>query len=179
MPISTSAYNKWHETELERWLSDHAIPYPKPADRKDIEDLVAKNWKEYVVEPYRRWSPAELSSFLAARGKDVKAGADETVENLIESVKSNWYGSEDAADRAATETKDWIFETWSDSQLKALCDRQGIPGKSCFDGEKKERRKARHRHRLTIARYSSGNKQQRRASCKGSSGLRSRINCRR
>ena len=45
------AYNKWHETELERWLSDHDIPYPTPADRKDLENLVKSNWQVKVVEP--------------------------------------------------------------------------------------------------------------------------------
>ncbi|OAA53035.1 Stress-responsive protein Ish1 [Cordyceps fumosorosea ARSEF 2679] len=126
-PGQRAVYNRWHETELQRWLSDHGIPYPKPADRKDIEDLVEKNWKDYVIEPYRKWSPSELSAFLVARGKEAKAGADESVESLIESVKANWYRSEDAAGKATTETKDWILETWSDSQLKALCDKQGIP----------------------------------------------------
>ncbi|ATY66293.1 Stress-responsive Ish1 [Cordyceps militaris] len=127
LPGQRAVYNKWHETELERWLSDHGIPHPKPADRKDIEDLVEKNWKDYVIEPYRKWSPSELSAFLVSRGKEAKAGADETVENLIESVKANWYDSEEAAGKAATETKDWILDHWSDSQLKALCDKQGIP----------------------------------------------------
>jgi hypothetical protein len=45
------AYNKWHETELERWLSDHDVPYPTPADRKDLENLVKENWQAKVVEP--------------------------------------------------------------------------------------------------------------------------------
>lgn len=43
-------YNKWHETELERWLSDHDIPYPTPADRKDLEILVKDNWQSKVVD---------------------------------------------------------------------------------------------------------------------------------
>ena len=45
------AYNKWHETELERWLSDHDVPYPAAADRKDLENLVKDNWQQKVVNP--------------------------------------------------------------------------------------------------------------------------------
>lgn len=45
------AYNKWHETELERWLSDNDVPYPAPADRKDLENLVKENWQAKVVDP--------------------------------------------------------------------------------------------------------------------------------
>lgn len=79
------------------------------------------------MEPYRKWSPSELSDFLVSRGKEAKASADETAESLYERVKASWYGTEEAAGNAATETKDWILSTWSDSQLKALCDKQGIP----------------------------------------------------
>lgn len=51
MLTSIPAYNKWHETELERWLSDHDIPYPTPADRKELETLVKDNWQSKVVDP--------------------------------------------------------------------------------------------------------------------------------
>lgn len=49
--LITAAYNKWHETELERWLSDHDIPYPTPADRKDLENLVKSNWNSKIQVP--------------------------------------------------------------------------------------------------------------------------------
>lgn len=49
--LTLQVYNKWHETELERWLSDHEIPYPTPADRKDLENLVKDNWQANVVAP--------------------------------------------------------------------------------------------------------------------------------
>lgn len=62
-------YNGWHETELERWLSDHGmkihitlsaprltrkpidVPYPSPADRRDLENLVKTNWDNKVQKP--------------------------------------------------------------------------------------------------------------------------------
>lgn len=66
-------YNKWHETELERWLSDHGafvpiffwyacwiqrakyelidIPYPTPSDRRNLENLVKANWASNVQQP--------------------------------------------------------------------------------------------------------------------------------
>ncbi|KPI43679.1 Meiotic sister chromatid recombination protein 1 [Cyphellophora attinorum] len=84
-----AAYNKWHETELERWLSDHSIPYPTPADRKDLENLVKSNWQSTIVDP------------LAAAG-------DKTTDSY-ESVK------------------DWIFDSWTESQLKAFLDHNNIP----------------------------------------------------
>ncbi|KAK5996610.1 Meiotic sister chromatid recombination 1-like protein [Cladobotryum mycophilum] len=126
-PGSKSVYNKWHETEIERWLSDHDIPYPTPADRKDLEDLVGKHWNDYVVEPYSSWDTSQLSEYLTAKGKGAKEGTEQTKDNLLAQVKANWYESEDNAQNAFGSTKDWILDTWTDSQLKAFCDKNGIP----------------------------------------------------
>ena len=65
-------YNKWHETELERWLTDHNIPYPTPADRRDLENLVKENWDTYVVTPYNKWDTAQLHKYIAQRGEDLQ-----------------------------------------------------------------------------------------------------------
>lgn len=125
-PGTKAAYNKWHETELERWLSDNNIPYPKAADRKDMEDLVAKNWNDYVVEPYNKWSPEQLYAYLSAKGKAAASDADDTAESLIAKVKESWFGTADSANKAMADAKEWALDSWSDSQLKALCDRNGI-----------------------------------------------------
>ncbi|KAF9889969.1 hypothetical protein FE257_006843 [Aspergillus nanangensis] len=87
--FSKAVYNNWHQTELERWLSDHDIPYPTPADRKDLETLVKSNWELKVQKP---------------------------LTHMAEHANSQW-----------TNTKDWIFDTWSDSQIKAFLDRHGVP----------------------------------------------------
>ncbi|KAJ4300169.1 hypothetical protein N0V88_002838 [Collariella sp. IMI 366227] len=125
--FSRAAYNKWHETELERWLSDNDVPYPTPADRKDLEKLVEKNWESNVVEPYRSWDTAKLTSYLKHKGVESKDTAEETRDSLIDRVKSSWYESEDKSQHAWINVKDWILDTWTDSQLKAFCDRHGIP----------------------------------------------------
>lgn len=123
------AYNKWHETELERWLSDRDIPYPTPADRKDLETLIEKNWNDYVVSPYNSWDTAQLNAYLQAKGQEKRDEAAATRDNLISQVKSNWYETEDVAHHSWVTVKDWILDTWTESQLKAFCDRHGIPGR--------------------------------------------------
>ncbi|PYI20528.1 hypothetical protein BO99DRAFT_401677 [Aspergillus violaceofuscus CBS 115571] len=87
--FSKAVYNKWHETELERWLADHDIPYPSPADRKDLESLVKTNWDAKVQKP---------------------------LGHAVEQSPDHWHNA-----------KEWLFDTWSDSQLKAFLDRHGIP----------------------------------------------------
>jgi hypothetical protein len=109
--IPSSVYNKWHETELERWLSDYNIPYSKPADRKDLENLVKKNWQSKVVAPYSDWDPAQLTSFLRQKGIETKSTAASNKQTLLNQVKEHWFETEEKAEDAWSNVKDWIFDT--------------------------------------------------------------------
>jgi len=128
--FSNAAYNKWHETELERWLSDHDVPYPTPADRKELEKLVQKNWDVYVVSPYSNWDTAKMNEYLKQKGIETKDSAAASKDSLLSQVRSNWYETEDKTQSAWGNVKDWILDTWTDSQLKSFCDHHGIPGMS-------------------------------------------------
>ncbi|KAK7750326.1 hypothetical protein SLS62_007734 [Diatrype stigma] len=125
--FTKAAYNKWHETELERWLSDHDIPYPTPADRKDLENLIQKNWDTYAVSPYKNWDTDKLQAYLQAKGIETKEAAEANKDSLVAQVQSSWYETEDKSQTAWTSVKDWILDTWSDSHLKAFADKHGIP----------------------------------------------------
>lgn len=122
-----SVYDKWHETELERWLSDHGIPHPSPSDRKNLQKTVSDNWNDKVVNPYTSWDAKSLQNYLTARGQQAKKGTETDAKNLAEQVKGYWYETEDSANQAYGNVKEWIFDSWSDSQLKAFADRNGIP----------------------------------------------------
>jgi len=124
------AYNKWHETELERWLSDHNVPYPTPADRKDLSDLVSKNWENNVAKPYNSWDASKLSNYLTSTGQEIKKGTEKNTESLLSQVQNAWHETADQANEAYGNTASWIFNTWTDSQLKAFCDYHGIPNPS-------------------------------------------------
>ena len=113
-------YNKWHETELERWLSDHNVPYPTSADRKDLENLVKQNWESKVSSPYSDWEPAQLQSYLKAKGHDVKQGTGSTKDSLISQVKGYWTETADSASDSYKSVKDWIFDRYAVSLLRRL-----------------------------------------------------------
>jgi len=125
--FSKAVYNNWHETELERWLSDNNVPYPTPADRKDLESLVKTNWQSKVASPYNDWDSSQLSSYLKQKGVETKDSAAANKDGLIAQVKNYWYETEEKADDAWSSVKDWIFDSWSDSQLKAFADYHHIP----------------------------------------------------
>jgi len=122
-----TVYNKWHETELERWLADNNVPYPTPADRKDLENLIKDNWNDKVVTPYNSWDANQLSKYISSTGESIKDGAVKNKDALVSQVQASWKGTEDSVNDAYSNSKDWIFDTWSDSQLKAFCDRNNIP----------------------------------------------------
>ncbi|SPO04154.1 related to brefeldin A resistance protein [Cephalotrichum gorgonifer] len=124
--LSSAAYNKWHETELERWLADHNIPHPTPATRKDLEDLVRENWDSNAVAPYQNWDLSQLRGYLQSVGRDVESATEATKNNLISQVKATWYETDDKSQHAWGDVKGWMFDTWSDSELKAFCDKRGI-----------------------------------------------------
>ena len=104
------AYNKWHETELERWLGDHNVPYPAPADRKDLENLVKSNWQSKTSTPYTDWEPSQLQSYLKSKGQDVKKGTEANKDSLVSQVKGYWSDSTDSTAKSYDNLKDWIFD---------------------------------------------------------------------
>ena len=110
---SLSAYNKWHQTELERWLSDHDIPYPSPADRKDLEDIVKKNWETKVHSPYTEWDADKLQAYLTEKGQQAQKGTQQNKESLISQVKKYWFETEDKAEEAYLSVKDWVFDRYA------------------------------------------------------------------
>jgi len=125
--FSKAVYNKWHETELERWLSDHNVPYPSPANRKELENLVKDNWQSKVAAPYSDWEAPQLQFYLSERGAQAEDAAKANKQSLVASVKKYWYETEDKAEDAWTRVKDWIFDSWDESQLKAFADKHDIP----------------------------------------------------
>jgi hypothetical protein len=124
---ATIAYNKWHETELERWLSDNNIPYPTPYDRKQLTKLVEDNWNGYVVTPYQKWDNEQLAAYLKLKGIETKDAAKGNKDALVSQVQGAWYQTEDKTQQAWADVKSWIMDTWTESQLKSFCDYHGIP----------------------------------------------------
>ncbi|KAG9244147.1 putative stress response protein ish1 [Calycina marina] len=120
-------YNKWHETELERWLSDHSVPYPTPYDRAQLQTLVKNNWQQKIATPYNDWDTNQLGNYLAEKGVESKDIAAVSKDGLVSQVKNLWYETEDKADGAWSSVKDWIFDSWTDSQLKSFADKHAIP----------------------------------------------------
>jgi len=46
---------------------------------------------------------------------------------LVAQVKGYWSDTEDSVNSAYSNVRDWIFDSWTDSQLKSYADKHGIP----------------------------------------------------
>ena len=105
------AYNKWHETELERWLSDHDVPYPAAADRKALVDLVKNNWEDKVSQPYNSWDTNQLQSYLSTQGQKAKEGTEKSKDSLLDQVKLYWHETADQASDSYSSVQNWVFDS--------------------------------------------------------------------
>ncbi|KAJ5287551.1 hypothetical protein N7478_003237 [Penicillium angulare] len=141
---SKAVYNKWHETELERWLSDHDIPHPSPADRRDLENLVKSNWDSKVQKPlghvtdqasdelqnakewiFESWSDSHLKAFLDRHG--IPAPQPRKRDTLIKAARENYESVAQKAGETAAYPGNWLYEQWSESDLKEWLDEHGWP----------------------------------------------------
>lgn len=91
-------------------MSDHDIPYPKPADRKDLENLVKDNWDQKVSRPYNSWDVDQMQQYLTSKGYEVKKGTEKNKDSLIDQIKSTWFETEEQASDSYNSVKDWIFD---------------------------------------------------------------------
>ena len=83
---------------------------------------------------------------MSLKGQQAKKGTEKNKDSLIAQVKSYWFDIEDSASNSYANVRDWIFDryevttkflnlavrwltacSWTDSQLKAFCDRHNIP----------------------------------------------------
>lgn len=91
-------------------MSDNNVPYPTPADRKDLENLIKNNWNDKVVSPYNSWDTKQLQSYLKSKGYESKKGAEQSKDSLITTVKSYFTETEDQISQSYANTRDWILD---------------------------------------------------------------------
>jgi len=142
--FSKAVYNHWHQTELERWLSDHDIPYPTPADRKELENLVKANWESNVQVPlahvsestseqlshvkdwiFDTWPESRLQAFLDRHG--IPHPQPRKRDTVLQAVRDNYETIAKKLGETISYPGNWLYEQWSDSDLKEWLDERGWP----------------------------------------------------
>ncbi|KAI5294487.1 hypothetical protein KEM52_003907 [Ascosphaera acerosa] len=148
----TANRDRWQEVELKRWLADHDIPYPSATSREDLEQLVRDNWQHKIAAPMSRakdsvvdsmvdakqwvfdtWDDTALKKFLDRHGVTAPAKKDHNA--LLQAAIDSYDAIATKAGETARYPGDWLYETWSDSQLKEYLDKRGyrVPQHSTRD----------------------------------------------
>lgn len=92
-------------------MDDYSIPHPKAADRKDLEDLVKKNWDNNVVKPYNSWDANQLYSYITSKGQEVKKGTEKNTKSLLGQLQGLWTQTEAQTNEAYQSVQNWVFDT--------------------------------------------------------------------
>ena len=135
--------NSWTESQLKAFCDKHGIPAPQPRKRDELltavrsnYETVAKKIKEASNYPgdwlYSTWSESELKQFLDERGVPVPQPSSR--DKLIAAVRRNsrqaslsMKSAQAAANSKLESVQDTLFDAYSDSQLKEVLDKNGIP----------------------------------------------------
>ena len=71
------------------------------------------------------WTESQLKSFLDYHG--IPNPSPRTRDSLLTTARSSYQKAADKAGETAAYPGDWIYQSWSDSDLKAWLDERGVP----------------------------------------------------
>ncbi|KAK9458749.1 uncharacterized protein V1516DRAFT_118092 [Lipomyces oligophaga] len=129
LPFHTHSpeYNSWDDNKLAQWLRDNRVKHSSGYSRTDLLDQVQKNWNygAGTIGPFASWSNERLRLFLSNNGIPVKSSKEDNRDWLLSSVKKIWTDGPEPESKV-TETKQWIFNMWSESALKKFLDENDI-----------------------------------------------------
>ena len=74
---------------------------------------------------FSRWSESHLKAFLDKHG--IPSPQPQTRDALVASARENFEDIRKSVADTAAVAGNWLFDTWSDSDLKSWCDYRGIP----------------------------------------------------
>jgi len=105
-------FENWHQSDLQRWLSDHSIPYSGDSDKNTLTSLVREKWNKL----YESVGDSDLIDQLSSIG----LSKSDSREGMLDSIR-NWHNEKLA------NGWNWVFESWTESDLKTFLDAHNIP----------------------------------------------------
>lgn len=108
--LSDALFSAWSDSDLKRFLDEHAIPVPQGSRRNEMIALARKNRASLLSQA----STASASASRLVGAATTKAGND-------------YAQATDDAQSKVQEAFDAAVQNWSNSRLKAYLDARGIP----------------------------------------------------
>jgi hypothetical protein len=136
----------WTESQLKSFLDYHGVPNPTPRTRDSLLQTVRSNYQSAANKAgetfsypgdwvYQGWSDSDLKAWLDERG--IPAPQPGNRDKLIASIRRNARVASNQAASAASSASasahgaqqslsEQLLNSWSDSQIKEWCDKNGI-----------------------------------------------------
>jgi hypothetical protein len=128
-----AALNSWSESRLKSYLDERGVPVPQNGKIDELRAAVRHNAHKAKVRAgfsdaaFDTWSSEQLKEYL---GKKAKGSRDELIAQAKKGYASaSAKGGEEWASLTAQGAKatGYIFDSWSDSDLKSFLDSYGVP----------------------------------------------------
>jgi hypothetical protein len=149
--VSSAAYETWDDNRLRTWLEQRAIEFDFNAKKEALADAVKSNWygakaeaesswetvKDWIFDSYlscrkieltlllNRWGESDLKTFLDKHG--IRCPQPRTRDKLHAKARENYESIRQSIGDTAAVPGNWLYDVWSDSDLKSWCDYRGIP----------------------------------------------------
>ncbi|RJE20934.1 hypothetical protein PHISCL_06727 [Aspergillus sclerotialis] len=140
----TIVSSPWLQNHLYGAYQESDIPYPSPADRRDLENLVKGSWDSKVQKPmgeltdygsdqfhhakewiFDTWSDSQLKAFLDRHA--IPAPQPRRRDVLLKTARENYEAIAKKIGETASYPGDWIYDQWTESDLKEWLDERGWP----------------------------------------------------
>ncbi|GMF85718.1 unnamed protein product [Aspergillus oryzae] len=126
---SIVVYDKWHESELERWVSDHGTTrLMETSYTSQVANLVYRHPGVLLcpsLTDANSWSDSHLKAFLDRHG--IPAPQPRKRDVLLKTARENYEAIAKRLGEAASYPGNWVYEQWTESDLKEWLDERGWP----------------------------------------------------
>lgn len=137
-----SAVDTWSESRLKAFLDARGVPVPQNGKRDELAAAVRLNAHKastgYSAWTFDTWTAENLKKYLESQGKKVSKSAEKNRDELVKQAQSQYaVASKSGGSAYASATsylakqtdaaKDTMFDSWTDSDIKAYLDSYGIP----------------------------------------------------
>jgi hypothetical protein len=141
----SNSIDSWSDSRLKAFLDARGVPVPHKSNTDQLRTLVRKNahkaasgWTAWTFDDF---SYDNLRNYLTSTGDDaankVTEKSDAAREDLLKAAKSHYNAASKAGgeqyatatsylSKATQAAKNNVFDTWSESEIKAYLDSYGI-----------------------------------------------------
>ncbi|KAF8759756.1 putative stress-responsive nuclear envelope protein [Rhizoctonia solani] len=122
--LKESAFDTWDESQLRSFLVDHGVVAPSGPKEKLI--VSAKQYYRSYASAVSSLSAAASATASTAVYGDYGYQASKSASSASQSASAAAASGSARAAKALEDSKDYIYSTWSDSDLRAYLEKQGV-----------------------------------------------------